>query len=53
MYLYQQPGWPRFTWQPAALEALLGAVRHQQGRVLGHMQALGTRSPSTCSRAAR
>lgn len=41
MYLYQQPGWPHFTWQPVALGAQLGAVRHQQGRVLGHMQALG------------
>jgi Fic family protein len=41
MYLYQQPTWPHFTWQPAQLEAQLGAVRHQQGRVLGHMQALG------------
>jgi Fic family protein len=41
MYLYQQPTWPHFTWQPAPLEAQLGAVRHQQGRVLGHMQALG------------
>ena len=41
MYIYQQPSWPSFTWQPAALEASLGAVRHQQGRVLGHMQALG------------
>lgn len=41
MYLYQQPAWPAFTWQPAQLETLLGTVRHQQGRVLGHMQALG------------
>ena len=35
-----QPTWPHFTWQSAALEAALGAVRHQQKRVLGHMQAL-------------
>jgi Fic family protein len=41
MYIYQQPTWPAFTWQPASLEPLLGAVRHQQGRVLGHMEALG------------
>ncbi|NML67901.1 Fic family protein [Hymenobacter sp. RP-2-7] len=41
MYIYQQPTWPAFTWQPERLEPLLGAVRHQQGRVLGHMQALG------------
>lgn len=41
MYIYQQPTWPAFTWQPERLEPLLGAVRHQQGRVLGHMEALG------------
>nr|GFD34909.1 hypothetical protein [Tanacetum cinerariifolium] len=41
MYSYQQPTWPNFTWQHEHLEPLLGAVRHQQGRVLGHMEALG------------
>ena len=41
MYIYQQPTWPDFTWQHEHLEPLLGAVRHQQGRVLGHMEALG------------
>lgn len=41
MYIYERPEWPRFTWQHEQLEPLLGAVRHQQGRVLGHMQALG------------
>jgi Fic family protein len=41
MYIHQQPTWPAFTWQPERLEPLLGGVRHQQGRVLGHMEALG------------
>ena len=41
MYIYQQPIWPNFTWQHENLEPLLGAVRHQQGRVLGHMETLG------------
>lgn len=41
MYIYQRPEWPHFTWQPARLEPLLGAVRHQQGRVLGQMEARG------------
>jgi len=41
VYIYQRPEWPHFTWQPAQLEPLLGAVRHQQGRVLGRMEALG------------
>lgn len=41
VYIYQQFTWPAFTWQHERLEPLLGAVRHQQGRVLGHMEALG------------
>ena len=41
MYIYEQPEWPRFTWQHERLEPLLGAVRHQQGRVPGRMEALG------------
>jgi Fic family protein len=41
VYIYQHPTWPAFTWQHERLEPLLGAVRHQQGRVLGHMEALG------------
>ena len=41
MYIYERPEWPHVTWQRERLEPLLGAVRHQQGRVLGHMEALG------------
>ncbi|MGI4742080.1 MAG: DUF4172 domain-containing protein [Janthinobacterium lividum] len=41
MYIYQQFTWPAFTWQHERLESLLRAVRHQQGRVLSHMEALG------------
>jgi Fic family protein len=41
VYIYQHLAWPAFTWQHERLEPLLGAVRHQQGRVLGHMEALG------------
>lgn len=40
-YIHQLPDWPRFTWQAAALENLLGAVRHQQGRLLGRLDGLG------------
>ena len=40
-YIHQLPNWPAFTWDPAALEAVLGAVRHQQGRLLGRLEALG------------
>lgn len=41
MYIYERPEWPHFTWRREQLEPLLGAVRHQQGRVMGHMEALG------------
>ncbi|WP_317191479.1 DUF4172 domain-containing protein [Hymenobacter lapidiphilus] len=40
-YIHHRPEWPAFTWDPAALEALLGAVRHRQGRLLGRLEALG------------
>jgi len=40
-YIYQQPGWPAFTWQAERLQELLAHVRHQQGRLLGRMEGLG------------
>jgi Fic family protein len=40
-YIYQQPEWPKFRWDQAALANQLGAVRHRQGRLIGRMQALG------------
>ena len=40
-YIHHLPDWPAFAWDPAALEAVLGAVRHQQGRLLGRLEALG------------
>lgn len=40
-YIHQQPAWPAFTWQHAALEQLLGQVRYQQGHLLGRLEALG------------
>ena len=40
-YIHQLPSWPAFTWQHATLERLLGAVRHQQGHLLGQLDALG------------
>ena len=40
-YIHQRPAWPAFTWNPAALEPLLGTVRHRQGRLLGRLEALG------------
>ncbi|WP_262895325.1 DUF4172 domain-containing protein [Hymenobacter lapidiphilus] len=40
-YIHQLPAWPKFSWQPAALEKLLGEVRYEQGRLLGRVEALG------------
>ncbi len=40
-YIHQLPEWPAFTWQAHALEPLLGQVRHQQGHLLGRLDALG------------
>lgn len=41
MYIHALQDWPRFGWDRARLAELLAAVRHEQGRLIGHMQALG------------
>src|ERR1700761_8713412 len=41
MYIYQQKGWPSFTWDSEALLSRIGDVRLRQGRILGKMQAVG------------
>jgi Fic family protein len=41
LYLWQQPQWPAFTWDQAALATLLGQVSRAQGKLLGKMEALG------------
>ena len=41
MYIYEREEWPRFTWDQVKLADLLADVRHQQGRLLGRMEALG------------
>ena len=40
-YLYNLEDWPRFYWNHANLAERLATVRHQQGRLLGRMEALG------------
>jgi Fic family protein len=40
-YIYDLPKWPKFEWNHEALANRLIAVRHRQGRLIGHMQALG------------
>jgi Fic family protein len=41
VYIYDLPDWPRFRWNLEVLSQQLAAVRYKQGRLLGHMEALG------------
>src|SRR5579864_8869488 len=43
MYIYELEDWPRFDWKREQLAEPLAAVRHKQGRLIGHMEALGFR----------
>ncbi len=41
MYIWEQPDWPRFTWDDGGLLEPLAAARLKQGRLLGGMASLG------------
>lgn len=41
MYIYELDDWPNFRWDCAKLTDKLAGVRHQQGRLIGRMEALG------------
>ena len=41
MYIHELKDWPRFHWNREHLAEPLAAVRHRQGRLIGHMEALG------------
>ncbi len=41
LYIYQQSDWPAFRWKASALADILARVRHRQGKLLGHLEALG------------
>ncbi len=44
MHIHELPGWPLIShspWDPDRLSAPLAAIRHRQGRLIGHMEALG------------
>lgn len=41
LYIHELPDWPRLHWDRARLAKLLADVRHRQGRLIGHMEALG------------
>jgi len=40
-WIWERADWPAFAWDDAALAPVLGQVRHQQGWLLGRMEALG------------
>ena len=41
IYIHQLPHWPRFIWNQEQVSPLLAEIRSRQGRLLGHMEALG------------
>src|ERR1039458_1503781 len=41
MYIHELKDWPRFSWSREQLGEPLADVRHRQGRLIGHMEALG------------
>jgi Fic family protein len=41
MFIHELKDWPRFHWNRERLAEPLAAVRHHQGRLIGHMEALG------------
>src|SRR5499427_7925017 len=41
MYIHELSDWPSFHWSVEAIGELLASVRHRQGRLIGHMEALG------------
>ena len=41
MYIHELSDWPGFEWDQARVAAPLAAVRHRQGKLIGHMEALG------------
>ena len=41
MYIHELEDWPRFHWNRERLADFLADVRHRQGRLTGHMEALG------------
>ena len=41
IYIHDLPNWPNLRWSDEQLAQPLAAVRHRQGRLIGHMEALG------------
>src|SRR5690554_5348143 len=40
-WIWQQPDWPALQWDEVQIAAPLAELRHEQGRLLGRMEALG------------
>ena len=41
MYIHELSGWPHLEWDPERLADPLADIRHRQGRLTGHLEALG------------
>ena len=41
MYIHELHDWPKFHWDSQSIAEPLAEVRHRQGRLIGHMEALG------------
>jgi Fic family protein len=41
LYIHELRDWPAFRWNPEHLARPLADIRHRQGRLIGHMEALG------------
>ena|SRR5581483_4302857 len=41
MYIHELPDWPRFRWNTKRIAGALAIVSRKQGRLIGHMEALG------------
>lgn len=41
MYIHENKAWPNFYWDDKQLSEQLASARHQQGRLIGRMEALG------------
>ena len=43
IYIHELNDWANFRWSHERLAAPLAALRHRQGRLIGHMEGLGFR----------
>src|SRR3954452_616577 len=41
MYIHRLPNWPTFHWERERVAESLAPIRHRQGRLIGHVEALG------------